>query len=62
MVGGWGAIRMMASIGTSASAAIAGSTNTGWTTTSVAGTIVIVAEVGFRVTLVNDEINWHLSL
>jgi len=53
---------VVARVGTSAASSIARATHTGaGTTTTIAGTVVVVAEVGFGVALVNDKVDWHFA-
>lgn len=57
------AVRVVARVGTSAAPAIAGAAHAGaGTTTSVAGAVVVVAEVGFRVAFVDHEVDGHFAL
>ena len=50
----------MSGVGTSATTPIACTTHAGArSTTAIAGAIIVVAQVWFRVPLVDDKINWH---
>ena len=53
---------MVTGIGTSAAAAITGTSHAGArATTAVAGTVVVVAEVRLGVALVDYEVDWHFA-
>lgn len=57
------AVRVVARVGTSASTPIAGTSHAcPGTTTPVAGAVVVVAEVGFRVPFVDHEVDGHFAL